>query len=62
MTDNYNFIGPDNGVFSYIYQIETGQRVVHLTTDYYFRQPVSDTFRDGTSFARSRLARQGQRS
>src|SRR5262245_41265839 len=22
MTDNYNFIGPDNGIFSYIYQYE----------------------------------------
>jgi S-adenosylmethionine hydrolase len=44
MTDNYNFIGPDNGVFSYIYQKEEVNRVVHLTTDYYFRQPVSNTF------------------
>ncbi len=44
MTDNYNFVGPDNGVFSYIYQLEQVNRVVHLTTDYYFRQPVSDTF------------------
>lgn len=44
MTDNYNFIGPDNGVFSFIYQLETVNRVIHLTADYYFRRPVSDTF------------------
>ena len=44
MTDNYNFIGPDNGVFSYVYQLEQVNRVIHLTTDYYFRKPVSDTF------------------
>ena len=35
MTDNYNFIGPDNGVFSYIY----------------FRQPVSNTFHGRDIFA-----------
>lgn len=44
MTDNYNFIGPDNGVFSYVYQLETINRVIHLTTEHYFRHPVSATF------------------
>jgi S-adenosylmethionine hydrolase len=44
MTDDYNFIGPDNGVFSYIYQRERVNRVVHFTTDHYFRTPVSPTF------------------
>lgn len=51
MTDNYNFIGPDNGVFSFIYQSEQVNRVIHLTTDYYFRQPVSDTFHGRDVFA-----------
>ena len=51
MTDNYNFIGPDNGVFSYIYQLETVNRVIHLTTDYYFRKPVSPTFHGRDVFA-----------
>ena len=51
MTDNYNFIGPDNGVFSYIYQLEQINRVIHLTTDYYFRKPVSDTFHGRDIFA-----------
>src|SRR2546423_14506655 len=44
MTDNYNFIGPDNGVFSYIYQREHVYRIVHLNETHYFRQPVSNTF------------------
>ena len=51
MTDNYNFIGPDNGVFSYIYQLEQVNRVIHLTTDYYFRRPVSNTFHGRDVFA-----------
>jgi S-adenosylmethionine hydrolase len=44
MTDNYNFVGPDNGVFSLIYQLEEVNRVIHLTSDHYFRHPVSATF------------------
>src|SRR5262245_13294376 len=44
MTDEYNFVGPDNGVFSYIYKIEHVNRVVHLTSEHYFKNPVSKTF------------------
>jgi S-adenosyl-L-methionine hydrolase (adenosine-forming) len=44
MTDRYNFIGPDNGVFSYIYQTENINRVIHLSATHYYRQPVSQTF------------------
>ena len=44
MTDKYNFIGPDNGVFSYIYQTENINQVIHLTSTHYYRQPVSNTF------------------
>lgn len=51
MTDNYNFVGPDNGVFSFIYQSETVNRVVHLNVDYYFRRPVSTTFHGRDIFA-----------
>lgn len=51
MTDNYNFIGPDNGVFSYIYQLEQVNRVIHLDVEHYFRQPVSDTFHGRDVFA-----------
>ena len=51
MTDNYNFIGPDNGVFSYIYQLEQVNRVLHLTADLYYRKPVSATFHGRDIFA-----------
>jgi S-adenosyl-L-methionine hydrolase (adenosine-forming) len=44
MTDEYNFIGPDNGIFSYIYQKEQVNRVLHINADYYFRAPVCPTF------------------
>lgn len=51
MTDDYKFIGPDNGVFSYIYQQTHVNRVVHFTMDHYFRQPVSNTFHGRDVFA-----------
>jgi S-adenosylmethionine hydrolase len=51
MTDDYNFIGPDNGVFSYIYQREHVNRVVWFTAEHYFRQPVSNTFHGRDIFA-----------
>jgi S-adenosylmethionine hydrolase len=51
MTDEYNFIGPDNGVFSYIFQREQVNRVVHFKTEHYFRQPVSNTFHGRDVFA-----------
>jgi len=51
MTDNHRFIGPDNGVFSYIYQCEPVNRIVHFTTEHYFRSPVSNTFHGRDVFA-----------
>ncbi|HWN97774.1 MAG TPA: SAM-dependent chlorinase/fluorinase [Blastocatellia bacterium] len=51
MTDNYRFVGPDNGVFSYIYQSEPVNRTVHFTTEHYFRSPVSNTFHGRDVFA-----------
>lgn len=51
MTDDYNFIGPDNGVFSYIYQRERVNRVVHFNVEHYFRTPVSTTFHGRDVFA-----------
>jgi len=51
MTDNYNFIGPDNGIFSYIYRHEEVNRVLHITSEYYFRVPVSSTFHGRDIFA-----------
>ena len=51
MTDDYNFIGPDNGVFSYIYQREHVNRIVHLDQPHYFRDQVSNTFHGRDVFA-----------
>lgn len=51
MAGDYSFIGPDNGVFSYIYQREEVGRIVELTSDHYFRTPVSNTFHGRDIFA-----------
>jgi S-adenosylmethionine hydrolase len=45
------FVGPDNGLFSYIYERETDCRVFHLTREKYFRHPVSETFHGRDIFA-----------
>ena len=49
-------VGPDNGIFSYVYERElsAGQsppRIFHLTNDKYFRHPVSPTFNGRDVFA-----------
>jgi S-adenosylmethionine hydrolase len=51
MADECNFIGPDNGVFSYVYERAHINRVVHFNVDHYFRQPVSNTFHGRDVFA-----------
>lgn len=48
---NYSFVGPDNGIFSYIFDREADFRVFHLTSEHYFRQPVSATFHGRDIFA-----------
>jgi S-adenosylmethionine hydrolase len=45
------FVGPDNGLFSYIYEREPNARVFHLTNKNYFRQSVSQTFHGRDVFA-----------
>ena len=45
------FVGPDNGIFSYIYEREPGFRVFELTNDNYFRDPVSPSFHGRDVFA-----------
>src|SRR5262249_37163093 len=47
----YFFVGPDNGVFSYVYARESKVRVFHITDDRYFRHPVSPTFHGRDVFA-----------
>src|SRR6185295_3733914 len=38
------FIGPDNGLFSYVYAREQAVHVFHAMCEEYFRHPVSATF------------------
>jgi S-adenosylmethionine hydrolase len=47
----YIFVGPDNGVFSFVYARESNPRVFHVTNDRYFRHPVSATFHGRDVFA-----------
>ena len=51
VTEDRYFIGPDNGLFSFIYQFDDVSRVVHITADHYFRRPLSDTFHGRDVFA-----------
>jgi S-adenosylmethionine hydrolase len=45
------FVGPDNGIFSYICDRQPDHRVFHLTKEEYFRNPVSATFHGRDIFA-----------
>jgi len=50
-TERYFFIGPDNGLFSYVCEREQGVRVFHLTNEKFFRAAVSQTFHGRDIFA-----------
>lgn len=45
------FVGPDNGLFSYIYDREPSHRIFHVTSDRYFRPSPSTTFHGRDIFA-----------
>ena len=45
------FVGPDNGIFSWVCQREGNYRVFHLTNDKFFRLPLSATFHGRDLFA-----------
>lgn len=45
------FVGPDNGLFTYIYDRETSYEVFHVTAEKYFREPRSTTFHGRDIFA-----------
>jgi S-adenosyl-L-methionine hydrolase (adenosine-forming) len=45
------FVGPDNGIFTYIYDREPSHRTFHITAEKYFRQPASATFHGRDIFA-----------
>ncbi len=50
-SDGYHFVAPDNGVLSMVYAKEERIRVRHITSEHYFRQPVSSTFHGRDVFA-----------
>jgi S-adenosylmethionine hydrolase len=50
-SDGYHFVAPDNGVLSIVYAKEQPLHVRHITSDHYFRQPVSNTFQGRDLFA-----------
>jgi S-adenosylmethionine hydrolase len=45
------FVGPDNGLFSYVMERELSYEVVHVTAEKYFSHPVSQTFQGRDVFA-----------
>lgn len=45
------FVGPDNGIFSYVCDRSAQTEIVHLTNSKYFRHPVSSTFNGRDIFA-----------
>lgn len=52
VTENHYFIGPDNGVFSYVYKKEQQSlQVIHITADHYFLKSNSTTFHGRDVFA-----------
>lgn len=45
------FVGPDNGLFTYIYDREPAHQVVHVTAEKYFRPDPGSTFHGRDIFA-----------
>lgn len=50
-SDGYHFVAPDNGVLSMVYAREERIHVRHITSEHYFRQPLSHTFHARDIFA-----------
>jgi S-adenosylmethionine hydrolase len=50
-TPRHHFVGPDNGVFSLVFEREPSFEVRHITAERYFHKPVSHTFHGRDVFA-----------
>ncbi len=50
-TEQHLFVGPDNGIFSGVYESEESFTAYEVTSDHYFRKPVSRTFHGRDIFA-----------
>lgn len=51
VTENYLFVGPDNGLFTHVCEREGAHQTFHLTNRKYFRDEVSATFHGRDVFA-----------
>ncbi|MFQ5700288.1 MAG: S-adenosyl-l-methionine hydroxide adenosyltransferase family protein [Acidobacteriota bacterium] len=51
VTENYRFVGPDNGIFSLCFEIEPPSRVIAITARHYMRAKTSPTFHARDIFA-----------
>ena len=49
--DRHYFLAPDNGVLSFVYPRLETLTAYHITSEHYFRQPVSSTFHGRDIFA-----------
>ncbi len=45
------FVGPDNGIFTWVYDREESSTVHEITSDHFFRKPISSTFHGRDVFA-----------
>jgi S-adenosylmethionine hydrolase len=45
------FVGPDNGILSYVLDTEPDQTIFHITSEQFFRKPLSTTFHGRDVFA-----------
>ncbi len=45
------FVGPDNGIFTWVFNREESFTAYEITADHYFRKPVSSTFHGRDVFA-----------
>src|SRR4030043_973430 len=51
VTDYHYFVGPDNGVFSQIFNLTESLKVIHITAEHYFMPQRSSTFHGRDIFA-----------
>ncbi len=51
VTENYYFVGPDNGLFSLVYRDAERLRVHHITASHYFTSSPGSTFHGRDIFA-----------
>ncbi len=51
VTESGTFIGPDNGIFSFVFEVEKPASIVEISATHYLRSGVSSTFHGRDIFA-----------